>query len=110
VGVGWRVERGGGGVGCSWVFVKRDIFLHVLSRNGYGGTNSSELLIGHSKNQDQDQCVKIQNPKMLHNSRMLLVTLADMLQSKSYGPAQGFGAQTKPPGGPQRLENKKHMT
>ena len=30
---------------------------------------------------------------------------ADILWGKSYGPGRGFGAQTRPPGGPQRSEN-----
>jgi hypothetical protein len=49
-------------------------------------------------------------PNMLHNSKILQVTWAHVLQGKSYGVRRSFGAQANPPRDPHRPENNQTQT
>ncbi len=72
---------------------------------GGGGLLSGPLT---TRKSESDSVRRKSETKKPHNSRILKVTRADILWGKSYCPGRGFGAQTGPPGGPQRPKTVKN--
>ncbi len=90
---------------------------HVLIYHGPGayghGTCLHSLQLSGpltSPKSESDSVRRNSETKMPHKLNILKVTWANILWGKSYCARRGFGAQTGPPGGPQRSENSQKPT